>query len=186
MSQLLRVLYEFIKIGLFSIGGGYAIIPLIQTKVVDEFAWMSQQTFMDIITVSQMTPGPLAVNVSTFVGMQTAGILGAVFATFGCVISGIVISLVLYRFFQKHKQSDYVFQVLNGLKACSLGLIASSAMVILLLSLAGTAEISSISSLDAIACVIFICAFFALRKWKASPILVMVISGVVGGFLYLL
>ena len=81
MGKLLRLAVTFFQIGLFSIGGGYAIIPLIQEQVVERFAWVSQKTFTDIITISQMTPGPLAVNTSTFIGIQIAGIPGAVLAT---------------------------------------------------------------------------------------------------------
>ena len=134
MGQLIELVLVFFKIGLFSIGGGYAIIPLIQAQVVEHYGWISQKTFTNIITISQMTPGPLAVNTSTFIGIQIAGIAGAVLATAGCVISGILISLLLYRFFKKHRESDYIFQVLNGLKASSLGLIVSAAVTILLLA----------------------------------------------------
>lgn len=138
----------FFQIGLFSIGGGYAIIPLIQEQVVERFAWVSQKTFTDIITISQMTPGPLAVNTSTFIGIQIAGIPGAVLATFGCVISGISISAFLYRLFQRYHKSEYIMEILNGLKAASLGLIISAALTILLLSFTGTSVISEIKTAD--------------------------------------
>ena len=100
MGKLWTLLITFFQIGLFSIGGGYAIIPLIQEQVVEKNSWVSQKIFTDIITISQMTPGPLAVNASTFVGIQIGGIPGAVLATTGCVLAGICISAVLYRFFQ--------------------------------------------------------------------------------------
>ncbi len=79
--------------------------------------------FTDIITISQMTPGPLAVNTSTFVGLQAGGIIGAAAATAGCILCGIIISLTLYKFFQSHLKSAYVMEALNGLKSASLGLI---------------------------------------------------------------
>ena len=104
MSILLRLFLVFLKIGLFSIGGGYAIIPLIREQVVREYEWINAQTFTDIITISQMTPGPLAVNTSTFVGLQIAGLPGAILATLGCVLGGILIALALYRFFQKKRK----------------------------------------------------------------------------------
>lgn len=184
MEQLLRLAVVFFKIGLFSIGGGYAIIPLIQSQVVERFGWVSLQTFTDIITISQMTPGPLAVNTSTFVGIQIAGIWGAVFATVGCVISGICISILLYRFFKKHRESVYVLKVLNGLKASSLGLIISAAVTILLLAFTGNDKPGSIESVDLIAVTIFLGAFAAIRKWKINPVFVMVIAGVAGGIVY--
>lgn len=184
MEKLLQLLLVFFKIGLFSIGGGYAIIPLIQEEVVNRFGWISQQTFTDIVTISQMTPGPLAVNTSTFIGIRIGGIPGAVSATAGCVISGISISLFLYRFFQKHSGSGYILEVLNGLKASSLGLIISAAAAILLLAFTGNTTIGKDMSFDWIAAVVFVSALAALRKWKVNPMLVIVITGVVGGFVY--
>ncbi|MDO4295888.1 MAG: chromate transporter [bacterium] len=186
MNILISLFLTFWQIGLFSIGGGYAIIPLIQNQVVYEKHWVSEQVFTDIITISQMTPGPLAVNTSTFVGIQIAGISGALAATIGCVISGIVIALILYRFFQKHRESTYVFEVLNGLKAASLGLIVSAAATILLLTFFGSSSLSSLSlsAMDWAAAVVFAVSFFVLRKWKLNPILLMVLTGIVGAFLY--
>lgn len=184
MEKLLQLVFVFFKIGLFSIGGGYAIIPLIQAQVVEQFGWISQQTFTDIITISQMTPGPLAVNTSTFIGIQSAGILGAVFATIGCVISGVSISVLLYCFFKKYRQSNYIFEILNGLKASSLGLIISAAMTILLLAFTGNESINSTMSFNWTAIILFLFAFTALRKWKINPILMMMITGMIGGVLY--
>lgn len=96
--MIINLFFTFLKIGMFSIGGGYAIIPIIQEQVVFKQGWITQKVFTDIITISQMTPGPLAVNTSTFVGMQVAGIEGAISATVGCIISGIIISMFLYGF----------------------------------------------------------------------------------------
>ena len=127
----LTLLLAFLQIGFFSIGGGYATIPLIQEQVVDKYHWLSMQEFTDIITISQMTPGPLAVNTSTFTGIRIMGIPGAVLATFGCIISGFVICLCLYCFFSKYKSAGPVFTVLKGLRAASIGLIAASAGTIL-------------------------------------------------------
>ena len=93
--------FMFSKIGLFSIGGGYAVIAVIQEQLVIKSGWISQQAFTDMIAISQMTPGPLAINISTFVGMQLSGIPGAVAATLGCVSAGVIISLLLGIFFRK-------------------------------------------------------------------------------------
>ena len=99
MNNVWELFITFLKIGLLSIGGGYAIIPLIQEQVVEKNNWISVKMFTDIITISQMTPGPLAVNTSTFVGLQVGGIFGALAATTGCIFCGIIISLALYKFF---------------------------------------------------------------------------------------
>lgn len=93
MNLLLQLFLDFFKIGLFSIGGGYAIIPAIRDQVVNFRQWITLQEFTDIITISQMTPGPLAVNTSTFVGMRVAGVTGALLATIGCIFMGVVITV---------------------------------------------------------------------------------------------
>lgn len=184
MEPLIQLLLTFFKIGLFSIGGGYAIIPLIQAQVVDQLGWISQQTFTDIITISQMTPGPLAVNTSTFIGIQISGIGGAVLATVGCILSGVCISALLYRFFRKYRSSSYIFEVLDGLKASSLGLIISAAAAILLLAFTGSDSIKNGDPVDWISVVMFFGCLAALRKWKANPILLMAISGAAGLLIY--
>lgn len=180
MGILWRLFTAFFQIGLFSIGGGYAIIPLIQERVVEIDGWISQQAFTDIISISQMTPGPLAVNTSTFVGMQIAGIPGAVIATAGSVISGIALSVGLYHVLRGHNGSAYILEVLNGLKAASLGLIVSAAATILLLTLVGTAALSEATDIDWLSMVVFLGALIALRKWKINPILLMVVTGLIG------
>ena len=192
MNMIWKLFTTFAQIGLFSIGGGYAIIPLIQAQVVNQNQWISQQTFTDLITISQMPPGPLAVNTSTFVGIQIGGIPGAVAATLGCVLAGVLLSSLLYLFFQRYQQSLYIFEVLNGLKSASLGLIVSAAATILLLaffhassikellSANGTSIISWISSVNWTSVILFFLSLFALRKWKWNPILLMVLTGVAG------
>lgn len=182
IHQLISLLVSFLQIGLFSIGGGYATIPLIQEQVVDLHGWLSYQEFTDIITISQMTPGPLAVNTSTFVGIRIAGIAGAVIATFGCVISGFLISVCLFRFFQKHRQAQGAMDVLKGLRAASVGLIASAAGTIL--SIAFEAKPGAGQSFNLIAAGIFAFSLFILRKWKCNPILLMALAGVAGFVLY--
>ena len=115
MMELWRLFLAFLQIGLFSIGGGYAVIPAIQQQVVETYEWISQRVFTDILTISQMTPGPLAVNTSTFVGIRIAGVPGAVVATIGCILPGVTLSLLLYAFFQRHSASLYAAEVLRGL-----------------------------------------------------------------------
>jgi len=176
-----RLFIVFLKIGLLSIGGGYAIIPLIQEQVVEKTGWISEKMFTDIITISQMTPGPLAVNTSTFVGLQIGGITGALAATIGCILCGMIISLALYIFFQTHQKSDYVLEVLNGLKSASLGLIISAALTIILLALYGSNKPEpNFLSLDWTALFVLLIMLFALRKWKINPIVIMLISGITG------
>lgn len=182
----MQLFWTFFKIGLFSIGGGYAIIPLIQEQVVHQQGWLNEKVFSDIITISQMTPGPLAVNTSTFVGMQIDGIFGAIVATVGCILGGCIISIGLYQFFQKHHKSLYVSSALKSLKASSVGLIMSAGFTILLLTFFETSEFSShiLSQFDWKAAILFVVSFVILRKFKPNPILLMCVAGVVGFFIY--
>lgn len=187
MNTIWNLFFTFFKIGTLSIGGGYAIIPLIQEQVVNQAGWISSKMFTDIITISQMTPGPLAVNTSTFVGLQIGGLWGAIAATVGCVLCGVVLSLFLYRFFQNHKNSAYLFEILKGLKSASLGLIISAAATILILAFWGTSAVqlpSLLSMLNWTALVLFFLALLMLRKWKTNPIVILLISGVAGLVFY--
>lgn len=185
MMVLWNLFVSFLQIGLFSIGGGYATIPLIQEQVVDLHHWLTLQAFTDIITISQMTPGPIAINTSTFVGIQIAGIPGAIIATMGCVLFGFIISISLYKFFQKYHSSPYIFRILNGLKAAACGLIMACAGTILLLAFTNSSTFDlDVMSFDIIAVIIFIISFILLRKFKCNPILVIVCSGIIGILCY--
>jgi len=183
LDKLIALFLAFFQIGLFSIGGGYAVMPAIQEQVVHQHGWLTEKTFTDIITISQMTPGPIAVNTSTFVGIQIAGIPGALVATFGCVISGVVLAVLLFRFFQRHL---YVSETLKGLKSASLGLIASAAATILLLTFCGTSDLNfgTAIPLNWMAVALFSAALFLLHRKKISPIPAMLLTGVAGLFLY--
>ena len=186
MVKTLFVLFiSFFQIGLFSIGGGYATIPLIQEQVVNTHEWLTLQEFTDIITISQMTPGPLAVNTSTFVGMRIAKIPGAMVATLGCVVSGSILSIMLYRFFRKHQKINSIANILRGLHASSVGLIASSASTIVLIAFFGsTSPGTSASVLNITSIIVFMVSLFFLRKFKMNPMLIMIVTGVLVLFFY--
>ena len=118
----------FVKIGLFSFGGGYAMIPLIQQEVVDKNAWISLEQFTDIIAISQITPGPIAINVATFIGYTTTGnILGATLATLGVVLPSLIIMIVLVKFLSKTQDNIYVIRAFKGLRLIVIGLILGAA-----------------------------------------------------------
>ena len=180
----LQLFLSYLKIGFFGFGGGYAMLSLIQHEVVISHQWISNSELTDIIAISQMTPGPLAVNGSTFVGLRVAGIFGAVVATFGCVISGVLISLALQSFFAKNK-SETVELTLKALKSVSIGLIASAASVIVLLSwfaVSSWRQISGGPDLRAVG--ISLAALLLLRKFHMNPVWVMCVCGAAGFFLY--
>ena len=161
-----------------SIGGGYAIIPLIQEQVVNNYHWISANTFTDIITISQMTPGPLAVNTSTFVGIQLAGISGAIVATIGCIFAGATISIILYLLFTKYQKLEIITNILNTLKATSVGLIMSAGATILILTFVEN------NSINFLAIIIFVISLLWLQKKKPNPIALMIITGIIGYFVY--
>lgn len=181
--MLQALLINFLQIGLFSFGGGYAVIPLIQQYVIEQNGWLNLREYTDIITISQLTPGPVAVNTSTFVGTRVAGLPGAVVATLGCVIPGVVLSCLLYQFFTKQRGNRIVGDVLQTLKATSAGLIASAAATILLLTFFGTTDFAQIGAPNLAACAVFGVCLFVLRKFRLNPILVIAAAGAVGYFL---
>ncbi len=184
-KNIVILLVSFLQIGLFSIGGGYATIPLIQEQVVDLHHWLTLKEFTDIITISQMTPGPLAVNASTFVGMRIAGIFGAIVATLGCIISGFILSIILYKFFKKHKDIDIISSILKGLRSISVGLIIASTSTILLITFLGSQWLDvKVLNFNITAIFVFIISLFLLRKYKINPISIIILTGIVGLFLY--
>lgn len=184
MTRMLLALWkEFLQIGLLGIGGGYAVLPLIQERIVQMQGWLEAGEFTDIITISQMTPGPLAVNASTFTGIRLAGIGGAVVSTFGCVLPGIMISLFLEAFFRKQGKAGTAEVILQGLKAASIGLILSAAVTILKLAFWEQGAAFSITALRPAAVLIFAGAFFLLKR-KLSPVLVMLAAGLAGFLIY--
>lgn len=182
---ILKLFTTFFKIGAFSIGGGYAIIPLIEDQVVNSEACLSLREYTDIITISQMTPGPLGVNTASFVGIRIAGTLGAIVASLGSVLSGFILSIFLYRFFKKNQEIESVSYVLKGLRASSVGLIASAAGTIILIAFFGSQNLSlDMANINIAAIIIFFISLFVLRKYKLNPILIMIITGILGLVIY--
>lgn len=183
-----ELLWSFIQIGLFSIGGGYASMPLIQAQVVDKYHWLTLTEFADIITISQMTPGPVAINSATFVGMRIGGIGGALVATLGCILPSCAIVLTLSWIYFKYRSVSVVQGVLAGLRPTIVALIASAGVTILLMSFFGGATESlfhlPFSQLDWVAIVLFALCLILLRKTKISPLLIMAGAGVVGMVTY--
>ncbi|WP_411677459.1 chromate transporter [Caproicibacter sp.] len=184
----LKLFWSFFQIGLFSIGGGYAAMPIIQAQVVDLNHWMSMKEFVDIITISQMTPGPIAINSSTFVGMRIAGVAGAVVATIGCVAPSCIIVLTIAYFYYKYQDLWVIKGALKGLRPSVVSLIASAGLSILLMALfngkASSWLSANLSQFDVVAGILFLAAFIILRKFKANPITVMLGSGIVGLICY--
>ena len=183
----LELFWSFFQIGLFSVGGGYAAMPIIEHQVVELHSWMTMQEFVDIITISQMTPGPIAVNSATFVGIQIAGLPGAIIATLGCIFPSCIIVLTLAWVYSHYRNLSVVQGVLGGLRPAVVAMIASAGLSILVLSLWNGAAVSlNPADLDWVSLLLFVGALFALRRWKLNPIYAMLACGGVGLVLYLL
>ena len=133
----IKLFLSFFQVGLFSFGGGFAALPLIQDQVVDVNKWLTLAEFTDLITISQMTPGPIAINAATFVGIRIAGVLGAIISTLGCILpSCIIVSLLGWLYF-KYKNLPLMQGILGGLRPAVVALIASAGLSILILSIFG-------------------------------------------------
>lgn len=181
----LELLWSFFQIGLFSIGGGYAAMPLIQHQVVDLHPWLTMTQFADIMTIAEMTPGPIAINSATFVGIQVAGLPGAITATVGCVLPSCIIVMTLAYIYYRFRGLSMVQGVLAGLRPAVVAMIASAGISLMILAFYGQRELpADLLNLDFVSVGIFAVGLFVLRKWKLSPIYVMTGAGVAGVLLY--
>lgn len=132
--MLLKLFWEFFKIGLFSVGGGMATLPFLY-NLSDKTGWFTYQQVADMIAVSESTPGPIGINMATYVGYTVDGILGAVVATLGEIAPGILVVSVIAMFLNHFRNNRYVNAAFYGLRPCSTGLIAAAGISVLLLSL---------------------------------------------------
>lgn len=180
MNIFLELFLTFLKIGAFTFGGGYAMLPLIQEAVLEK-GWMANEEIVNFIAVSESTPGPFAINCATFVGMQTGGLFGAFCATLGVVLPSFIIILIVANIFDKFKNNKIVAGCMSGLKPVVIGMIAAA-----LLSLAKTVFIpNGFSAAIFTSPTLYISlGIFAvmttLAMKKVHPILIIVISAVVG------
>jgi chromate transporter len=182
---LLTLYWSFVQIGLFSIGGGYAALPLIQNQVVDIHGWLTMAEFADVVTISQMTPGPIGINAASFVGIRMAGIQGAIVATVGCITPSIFMSLLLAYLYYRYRGLTTFQGVMKGLRPSVVALIASAGISLALLAFwNGEAVSADLSKVDLLSVAIFAVALFILRKWKASQIAIMIGAGIIGLIVY--
>ena len=183
----LELLVSFIQIGLFSIGGGYAAMPLIQHQVVDLHGWLTMTQLGDIIAIAEMTPGPIAINAATFVGIQVGGLPGALVATLGSVLPSCVIVLLLAFLYYKFKGLTVIQGILAGVRPAVVAMIASAGLSLLALSLFGQQSLpAGLDGVDWIAAALFAAGVVVLRRWKPDPLVVMAGAGALGAVLYAL
>lgn len=186
-----KLFYTFCKIGIFNFGGGYAMIALIQNEVVEKQAWMTAQEFTDIVAVSQMTPGPIGINVATYAGYTAVvnagydpwlGVAGAFLASFSVILLPFILMLLLAHYLLKHKDNKDLKNIFSTLRITVLGLIAAAALL-----LATPANFGSLSQSPLqfyLSLAIFAIVFLLSLKNKVSPILLILLSGAVGFVMY--
>lgn len=174
----LQLFLSFLQIGMFSFGGGYAAMPLIQGQVVTLHGWLSISEFTDLITISQMTPGPIAVNSATFVGMKIAGIPGAIVATAGCILPSCVIVTILAKLYLKYRSMDLLQGVLKSLRPAVVAMIASAGILILVTAFWGSGAAVTLAGTKWAMVVIFVICLVLLRRTKLNPVWIMVLAGV--------
>lgn len=174
MLNLLKLLFEFLYVGLLSFGGGYATIPLIENRIISAHQWINLSEFVDMITISQMTPGPLTVNVSTFVGYNFAGVMGSITATLGSAIPGVLLTLFMIKQYDKHQNSKIWNTILKSLRISAAALIAIATVQIVRLVFVEAFSNSIVQ--------IFFTAVLLLItvKKKLDPLVVLFISAIFG------
>lgn len=170
---LLKVCLFFLNAGAFSFGGGYGVLYMLQTEVVSRNAWLTSQQFVDIVAIAEMTPGPISVNTSTFVGYTLFGPLGGIVCTLCIVAAPFFLALIVSIFFVKFKDNCHVIAALKGIRPVVIGLIAAVSL-----------QIAEASFVDSVSAIIFGLAVFLLFKIKMNPIWVMLGSGVLGVLIY--
>lgn len=175
----IELFLAFLKIGAFSFGGGYAAMPLIQSQVIDKYGWLSTKDFTDLVTISQMTPGPIAVNAASFVGNLVGGVPGAIIATLGVILPSCIFVTVLAYLYNKYRNLTIMQGVLSFLRPTVVALILVAGIDILLPAVFPKGVISfAPGNVDIRIIIYFIAALIAIRKFKVGPIKVMASCGI--------
>lgn len=172
-----QLFLSFLQIGALSFGGGYAAMPLIEGEIVTARGWLTMTEFANLVTIAEMTPGPIAVNAATFVGTKVAGILGALAATAGCILPACVLVTLIAKLYLKYRNLTLLQSVLGSLRPAVVAMIASAGITILMNALWGGRCIV-LADTNLVMAAIFALCFFLLRKTKLSPIAVMLLAGI--------
>ncbi len=176
----LQLLYSYLKIGFFGFGGGYAMLSLIQNEVVVQNQWMTNAEFTDIVAISQMTPGPIAINSATYIGYTVAGFWGSVVATTAVCLPALTLMILITRFFLQLRDNRYVKGAIAGMKPVVVGMIGAAALLLMFPKSADGA-----SFIDGWSWALFAAAMVASLK-KVNPILLIVLGAVAGVAIYYL
>lgn len=178
LAKARLLFWTFFKIGAFTFGGGYAMIPLIQREVAERRHWMEDSDILDIVAIAESTPGPIAINSATFVGMKIAGVPGAIAATVGCVFPSCVIVTLLARLYLKYRDMSLLQGILGSLRPAVVAMVAAAGISILITAFWGGDQIGSLESTRWWMVGIFALCVLFLKKLNWNPIAVMLSAGV--------
>lgn len=186
-TLLLNLFLAFFKFGLFCFGGGLAILVLLQETAL-ELAWLTTEQFADVIAISQSTPGPIAINLATFVGYSQAGIIGSLVASIALIIPGFTISSIIGRFLNHFNEEPIIKAILKGLRAVVIGLIATAVLNISSVAIFNIKAFEATKSLmdlfDLKAVIMLIIFTFLVIRFKKHPIYYIITAGIIGVFLW--
>ncbi len=183
----LNLFLMFFRIGLFSFGGGYAMLPLI-FQGVQEFGIMTATEFSRLVALSQVTPGPIAVNAATYVGYKYAGLGGAAVASLGVALPSLILVLIVLHFMRKFEESKTLNAVLDGIRPATVGLISSAVVFLAETSLLNGPVMSvqlienAKEYINVLPCIFFIATIVLAGKFKIGPIKLTILAGLVGAF----
>jgi len=167
----LDLLLTFMKISIFSFGGGYAILAMIQQEVVLKHHWLTQVEFQDIVAISQMTPGPIAINAATFIGYKQAGVLGSALCTLGVVLPSVFVMLIITLTYLKLRNKPWFKSIFKYLRILTIGLISAAGILI-----------GKGAFVDVFSVLIFALVFLVSWRYKVNPVVLMLGAGLVGFF----
>ena len=175
LNDYLKLIWAYLKIGLFGFGGGYAMLSLIQREVVDS-GWITSQMFTDIVAISQMTPGPIGINSATYIGyVVTGSVFGSLVTTITVVIPPFILTLIAAHYIERHRQSAFIKGAFMGLRPVVVGLIASAALLLM-----NSENFGYIASERVITIAICIASFCIVYFTRLHPILVIILAGITG------
>ena len=191
MMIFLELFFTFVKIGMFSFGGGYGMLSVIQGEVVSNHAWLSPAEFTDIVAISQMTPGPIGINSATYVGYTAVlnsgapewlAVMGSLVASFAVMLPSIVLMLIVSRYLIRFSKHPAVEAVFKGLRPAVVGLVASAALLLMTEENFGSPSDTPLQFWVSVA--LFAAAFVAMKLFKVSPILLLLLAAIFGGVFY--
>lgn len=179
----LRLFWEFLKVGLFTVGGGLASLPFLY-DISDKTGWYSHAQLADMIAISESTPGPIGINMATYVGFSTAGFFGAVIASLGFIIPSIVIVSIVSRFLKRFSENKFVKGAFYGLRAVSVALICAALVSVIKISVINiplfeeTKNFFDLLSIPGL--ILAVACWFVLKKWDPHPVVILGISAAAG------